>query len=246
MLRLALPANGDLDRDGLPLISCLTVLSAIHCSTGFTLDTSEVYISDINQCLRNARHVRLPKPWWRWWEGWGDGDYASAWDSLRWSWWGGGWVGGRVGWGELTTDPTLWAASWLQCWTAHGLPLLHLVIQSHPTREDAGWKGEDQELACALLSRESPILLVFYHLSSVHPEYRSSVGQVEYVQHIGSQTRLGSGIPMVPVRTEKELMVNVIHFLHNVICSWKRRHIVSYQIKTPPQKNIFKKNKHLL
>lgn len=57
LLRLALPANGDLDRDGLPLISHLTVLSAIHCSTGLTLDTSEVYISDMNQCLRNARHV---------------------------------------------------------------------------------------------------------------------------------------------------------------------------------------------
>lgn len=66
MLCLALPANGDLDRDGLPLISCLAVLSAIHCSAGFTLDTSEVYISDINQCLRNARHVCLPKPWPRW------------------------------------------------------------------------------------------------------------------------------------------------------------------------------------
>lgn len=52
MLRLALPANGDLDRDGLPLISRLTVLSAIHCSTGFTLDASEVYVSDMNQ-----RHV---------------------------------------------------------------------------------------------------------------------------------------------------------------------------------------------
>lgn len=74
VLRLALPANGDLDRDGLPLISRLTVLSAIHCSTGFTLDTSEVYLSDINQRLRNARHVRLPKPWWRrWWEGCGEG-----------------------------------------------------------------------------------------------------------------------------------------------------------------------------
>lgn len=66
MLCLALPTNGDLDRDGLPLISRLTVLSAIHCSTGFTLNTSEVYLSDINQCLRNERHVRLLKPWWRW------------------------------------------------------------------------------------------------------------------------------------------------------------------------------------
>lgn len=63
---LALPADGDLDRDGLPLISHLTVLSAIHCSTGFTHDTSEGYISDINQRLRNARHVCLPMPWWRW------------------------------------------------------------------------------------------------------------------------------------------------------------------------------------
>ncbi|MEQ2168888.1 hypothetical protein GOODEAATRI_019283, partial [Goodea atripinnis] len=52
MLRLALPANGDLDRDGLPLISRLTVLSAIHCSTGFTLNASEVYVSDMNR-----RHV---------------------------------------------------------------------------------------------------------------------------------------------------------------------------------------------
>lgn len=48
VLRLALPANGDLDRDGLPLISRLTVLSAIHCSTGFTLDASEVDVSDMN------------------------------------------------------------------------------------------------------------------------------------------------------------------------------------------------------
>lgn len=61
-LRLALPANGDLHRGGMPLISRLTVLSTIHCSTGFTLDTSEVYISDIHQRIRHARHVRLPKP----------------------------------------------------------------------------------------------------------------------------------------------------------------------------------------
>jgi len=56
-LRPALPAYGYLDRNGLPLIPRLTVLSAIHCSTGFALDTTEVYISDINQCLCNARHV---------------------------------------------------------------------------------------------------------------------------------------------------------------------------------------------
>lgn len=48
-----------------------------------------------------------------------------------------GWVGGWVGWGELTADPTLWAASWRRCWMVRGLPLLHLVIQSHLTREDA-------------------------------------------------------------------------------------------------------------
>lgn len=64
----------------------------------------------------------------------------------------GGWIGGRVGWGELTGDPTLLAASWLQCWMARGLPLLHLDIQSHPTQEDAGWKGEDLESACTVLS----------------------------------------------------------------------------------------------
>lgn len=47
MLRPALPANGNLDGDGLPFISRLTVLSTIHCSAGFTLNTSEVYLSDI-------------------------------------------------------------------------------------------------------------------------------------------------------------------------------------------------------
>ena len=71
---------------------------------------------------------------WRRWVGLQD--YALIWDSaLGWSWWGGGWAGGRVGWGELTADPTLWAASWLQSWIAHGLPLLPLVIQSHPAEE---------------------------------------------------------------------------------------------------------------
>lgn len=47
MLRPALPANGNLDGDGVPFISRLTVLSTIHCSAGFTLNTSEVYLSDI-------------------------------------------------------------------------------------------------------------------------------------------------------------------------------------------------------
>lgn len=47
MLRPALPANGNLDGDGVPFISRLTVLSTIHCSAGFTLNTSEVCLSDI-------------------------------------------------------------------------------------------------------------------------------------------------------------------------------------------------------
>lgn len=57
MLRPALPANRNLDGDGLPFLSGLTVLSTIHCSAGFTLNTSEVYLSYINQTLRHARHV---------------------------------------------------------------------------------------------------------------------------------------------------------------------------------------------
>lgn len=61
-------------------------------------------------------------------------------------------VVGQVGWGELTADPTLWAASWLRCWMLRGLPLLHLVVQSHPTREDAGWKCEVGE-RCAFTGR---------------------------------------------------------------------------------------------
>ncbi|CAB1443777.1 unnamed protein product [Pleuronectes platessa] len=32
-------------------------------------------------------------------------------------------------------------------------------------------------------------------------EIRPSVGQVKYVQHIGSQAQMGSGIPMVPIRS---------------------------------------------
>lgn len=52
--------------------------------------------------------------------------------------------GGRVGWGELTAGPTLWAASWRRRWTARGLPLLHLVAQSHPTREDAAEAEEER------------------------------------------------------------------------------------------------------
>lgn len=47
MLRPALPANGNLDGDDLPVISRLTVLSTIHCSAGFTLNTTEVYLSCI-------------------------------------------------------------------------------------------------------------------------------------------------------------------------------------------------------
>lgn len=71
LLCLALPANGDLDRDGLPLISRLTVLSAIHCSTGLTLDTSEVFC--IYQTWTSVFAMRvmfcLLKPWWGCWWG---------------------------------------------------------------------------------------------------------------------------------------------------------------------------------
>lgn len=47
VLRPALPANGNLDGDGLPIVSRLAVLSSIHCSAGFALNTSEVDLSYI-------------------------------------------------------------------------------------------------------------------------------------------------------------------------------------------------------
>lgn len=109
-------------------------------------------------------------------------------------------TGWWVGWGELTADPTLWAASWLRWWMVRGLPLLHLVVQSRPTREDAGRKSEDQERGAftgkSFIINCLPFVFCF-------PGYSPSVKQIEYVQHIGSQTQLGSGIPMVPVWAEQ-------------------------------------------
>lgn len=68
MLPLALPANGNLDRNSLPLVSHFTVLSAIHCSTGFTLDTAEGYLSYIKHCLsfQCTSCFVCPVPWRRW------------------------------------------------------------------------------------------------------------------------------------------------------------------------------------
>lgn len=160
VLHLALPANGDLDRDGLPLISRLAVLSAIHCSTGFTLDTSEVYLSYINQCLRNARHV--PKPWWwrrRWWEGCGDGKSCRMNVALG----VGGWSG-RVRRAHSRPYP-------LSCFMATVLNGVWTSItascQSEPSDSGRCWLEKlCQESACAVLSRESLLLLIFYHLSS--------------------------------------------------------------------------------
>lgn len=103
MLRPALPANRNLDGDGLPFLSGLTVLSTIHCSAGFTLNTSEVYLSYINQTLRDARHVPSGG-------GGGGGGLRRREELQDEGRCRGGWVGG----GGLAADPTLSAASWLR------------------------------------------------------------------------------------------------------------------------------------
>lgn len=169
VLRHALPANGDLDRDGLPLISRLTVLSAIHCSAGFTLDTSEVYISDINQRLRNARHVRLPKPWWWWWwreEGglWRRVELLECGNLLSGGADGvGGWLG-RVRRAHSRPYPLSCFMTTLLngAWTS-------ITASCHSEPSDSGRcqpKKSSQESALAVLSQESLLLLIRDHLSS--------------------------------------------------------------------------------
>lgn len=212
MLRLALPANGDLDRDGLPLISRLTVLSAIHCSTGFTLDTSEVYISDINQRLRNARHV--PKPWWRrWWRRVSEMGRAAG---LRLNvglssrveltgWWG------RVRRAHSRAYP-------LSCFMATVLngAWTFITASCHSEPSDSGRcrpKLSHRAVRCAFT--RSSFIINLSPFVSRRPGHTPSVGQV---QHIGSQTQLGSGIPMAPVWAEQranthELVVSAISFL---------------------------------
>lgn len=107
-----------------------------------------------------------------------------------------------------------------------GLPLLHLVTRSHPTRGRCfGWKSGDQG---SLYVTGKSFIINFLPFVFCRPGYSPSVGQEEWVQHIGSQTQLGSGIPMVPVRAEQkrnahELMGNVI-YLHCMSKSfWRRR-----------------------
>lgn len=157
MLRPALPANGDLDRNGLPLISRLIVLSAIHCSTGFTLDTSEVYLSYINQCRRNARHV--PKPWWRrwWWEGCGDGKSCRMKVGL----WVGGWRG-RVRGDHSRPYP-------LSCFMATVLNGTRTSITASRHSEPSD-SGRCRQKSCVdsrrELSQERLLSLTFDHLSS--------------------------------------------------------------------------------
>lgn len=79
-----------------------------------------------------------------------------------------------------------------------GRPLLRLVTRGHPTREEMGVRARGREGGSGFAFRGK--LLIFYHLPF---EYTPSVGHVERVQHVGSQTRAGSGIPMVPVRVEE-------------------------------------------
>lgn len=61
------------------------------------------------------------------------------------------------------------------------------------------------------------------------PEYCPSVRQTECVQHIGSQTQLGSGAPMVSVNGEQkrnahELSVSELkHILDNISLIQKRQ-----------------------
>lgn len=197
-LRLTLPANGDLDRDGLPLVSHLTVLSAIHCSTGFTLDTSEGHISDINQCHFSSSKAVVVEVEEEAAGGVEKVGGASRFNvGLRGAL---GWSSGRVGWGQAHGRPYP-----LSCFMATGLNGAWNSISASCRWEpcDSGRCRMETVAGSVVLSQESPLLNITVYSFSICLSCTPSVRRVEHLQHAGSQTQLGGGNPMVPVRERK-------------------------------------------
>lgn len=190
MLRPALPANRNLDGDGLPFLSGLTVLSTIHCSAGFTLNTSEVYLSYINQTLRDTRHVPSG--------GGGGGGRLRRREELqdegrcR-----GGWVG-EAGAQRTLPFQLLHGDGAERCTKVHYcIPPFSAIRVRRVLRQRRRDRFTGESSAAQLLS---PVFL--------HPGNSPSVGRNCRAQDLDSQTQLGRDILMVPVWAEQMLSVN--------------------------------------